>query len=253
MKQKLAFQSHISHVVDPLQQRGHVVHIILALDRIAGLKANMSTAHCERTLQHNSSEELLGLHASFAGLQFATGAHIHFRQPVFARSQAEGIRAALSMFLQNASGLQYDFLMLSRYDLLLKSPIDSWGCDWNKVNFANKCEPRAWSSWNCTNDMFFIVPQRYLLSFGRSIGARKRPSRYKHCCFNDACFRYAVGHGCGNMVASALGGFENVSFCWPQPVRTVTDPNNHYSLPLCSEMPRNISSVHTNRCKTGHG
>jgi hypothetical protein len=109
----------------------------------------------------------------------------------------------------------FDYLIVTRYDVKLLSPIVSWPC-YDKplqVSAASQCEPGAWARFNCIADHFWIVPRAYVPRFSNLVGSRLNLSHYTKCCFAKRCLQKA-GHGCYNVLTHHLGGLDRVGFCW---------------------------------------
>ena len=109
----------------------------------------------------------------------------------------------------------FDYLIVTRYDVKLLSPIVSWPC-YDKplqVSAASQCEPGAWARFNCIADHFWIVPRAYVPRFSNLVGSRLNLSHYTKCCFAKRCLQKA-GHGCYNVLTHHLGGMDKVGFCW---------------------------------------
>ena len=77
----------------------------------------------------------------------------------------------------------FDFLIVSRYDVRLLSPIISWPCYDQpiQVSAASMCEPVAWSRFKCIADHFWIVPKLFIPSYTELIGFRLNFSHYTSC------------------------------------------------------------------------
>ena len=62
--------------------------------------------------------------------------------------------------------------------------------------------------------------------FTALIGSRLNISHYTKCCFSKRCLQKA-GHGCYNVISHHIGE-QGVGFCWPQPAKSVAEPNANY-------------------------
>ena len=75
-------------------------------------------------------------------------------------------------------------------------------------------------------DHFWVVPNIFIRPFVDLVGTRLNLSHYSKCCFAKRCIQKA-GHGCYNVLAAKLGG-DHIGFCWPQPARSIAEPNPNY-------------------------
>jgi hypothetical protein len=111
----------------------------------------------------------------------------------------------------------------------LFTPLTSWPCygDTARISAASKCEPSGWHRFNCVADHFWILPQSFVRPFTHVLGTRLNLSHYTKCCYSKRCIQKA-GHGCYNVLSHVLGGDAHVGFCWPQPQKSIAEPNAHY-------------------------
>ena len=152
-------------------------------------------------------------------------------QVITARSQSERMRAALQFYGRLA---QHDFLIVTRHDLTLLSPITSWSSpslEPNRVYVGSKCEPRTWQSFHCTSDIFYVIPRPLLEQFNDSIGVQT----HRACCFNE-CASFSVefrntGHGCYQAFMDNKLKPEQIGFLWPQVKHWVSEKNRDHRLP----------------------
>ena len=168
------------------------------------------------------------------------------------KDQPDSIKSSLALFLRekpersvaSASGRaaayfptqrapsdavsSFDYLIISRYDVRLLSPIATWPCYERpqQIGLASKCEPAAWARFNCVADHFWLVPRTFIRPLNSLIGTRLNLSHFTKCCFSKRCIQKA-GHGCHNVLGHHLGA-ASLGFCWPQPQKSVAEPNPHY-------------------------
>lgn len=214
--QRVAFGSQIANLVEPLSALGHAVKVYLTFDdwRVC--------------INKNASKSVLTASVAVKRLATAVPATALATLKILGgiRDQPDGILKALSTFMPSASAFEY--LVITRYDVRLLTPINAWPCygDRNRISAASKCEPTAWNHFNCIADHFWIVPRPHMRPFGAIVGKRLNLSHFTKCCYSKRCIHKA-GHGCFNVLTHVLGN-ESVGFCWPQPARSVAEPNKNY-------------------------
>lgn len=184
--QHAAAASHSAMIATPLMAAGHDVRTFFALRGECGTHPQREAAKL-------------------------FGGDLDTAEVIGANGQAEGMRAALNMVLAARSAKLLDFLIISRWDLELRYPISHWNLRSDVVSFSSRCEPHAWGWYNCSSDILFGVPSRYLKAFNASVGAvgsyaartPEEPS-YKaairgmsKCCFHSSCTSGPsnTGHG----------------------------------------------------------
>ena len=212
--QQLAFASQLSNIVEPLARSGHTAKVFLTVD-------DWRTCRSNTTSLYNASTAISRLVGAVAPAQLAT-----LTSFPGVRDQPDGIMKALKEYLP--SSLAFEFLIITRYDVRLLTPITSWACygDRDRISAASKCEPSAWDRFNCVADHLWIVPRPYVRPFTKVVGARLNLSHFTKCCYSKRCLHKA-GHGCYNVLAHVLTPAA-VGFCWPQPARSVAEPNANY-------------------------
>ena len=212
--QQLAFASQLSNIVEPLAKTGRTVKVFLTVDDWRTCRSNTTTLY-------NASTAISRLVGAVAPAQLAT-----LTSFPGVRDQPDGIMKALKEYLP--SSLAFEFLIITRYDVRLLTPITSWACygDRDRISAASKCEPSAWDRFNCVADHLWIVPRPYVRPFTKVVGARLNLSHFTKCCYSKRCLHKA-GHGCYNVLAHVLTPAA-VGFCWPQPARSVAEPNANY-------------------------
>ena len=257
--QHAAVESHLSKIIVPLEARGDLVKVFLAVDHrackrgfqmmdMAGRKhatRDMSIAarappYDTTTVLASNASTTAHQHqqvysADSTGLRDAIantlGAHRVEQSTKISnvKDQPDSITKSLRLFRAHASASSFDFLIVTRYDVRLLTPITSWACDRasTRVSAASKCEPGAWARFHCVADHFWIVPQPFVAKFVDRIGTRLNLSHFSSCCFSKRCIQKA-GHGCYSVLAHALGGGDRIGFCWPQPAKSIAEPNANY-------------------------
>ena len=123
-------------------------------------------------------------------------------------------------------------------DVVMKSAVSTWTCDNDKINVGGKCEQTAVDSYNCVNDLLFMVPRHRFGAFDAAIGSStgNHGWYYKQCgCFDPSCHMPAGmkhpksgGHDCfaafayqlgdrtiTNVTKRIEGGAQLVGNCWP--------------------------------------
>ena len=167
-----AVRSQQTMLLVPLQRMGYEVHTFLTLD----------ARSCNRTLDGVLTE----MHAAASERVVSRSVGLGPNMELIKFDQPRGVRAALNFFLGSGNASAYDYLIMTRHDLRLLKPLPEWGCrlDPMKLLFGNHCEPKAWKSFNCSNDVLHIVPRAHIAAFNSSIGwARQNPgSRVSWCC-----------------------------------------------------------------------
>lgn len=260
--QMRAAESQLANIVKPLESRGHTVRIFLAHDHRlckAGYLFRVGQNSSRIVYRPDTSDAIAAITALFEARRVALVGKLGN-----VKDQPDSITAALDLFLNqrvqkasaasgfvqsvhaavSTSGLSaqvarhatrsgdaassFDFLIVSRYDVRLLTPIISWPCynQPQQVSAASRCEPGAWERFHCIADHFWIVPRLFLSSYAALVGSRLNVSHYTKCCFGKRCLQKA-GHGCFN-VFEHYWGSEALGFCWPQPVRSVAEPNPNY-------------------------
>ncbi|KAL1503872.1 hypothetical protein AB1Y20_012336 [Prymnesium parvum] len=240
-------RSHVEHIAQPLEAAGHRVRAVLTLDRGCGNSSYLSLAE-----------------------EYARAAT--HRRPVLAqlvppsRHQAENVRAALDLYLQKGSPERDDYMILLRYDLTLLASITRWALHPARVHVASRCEPWAWRTYNCSNDLLFVVPRALLGAFNASVGVNldaakhaAQPKAWQHrafrCCFHAQCIVHGSGHGCLNVLARhpAVGGVHSVGLLFRPPHTPaglrVGDVLVHpaYRVASCRQLPADRKAAHRSR------
>lgn len=67
------------------------------------------------------------------------------------------------------SGIQYAFVVVLRFDLIVKRPISTWGCDFAKVNFLWKENKTFWDEHRRVGDPIHVFNAAYLREFTRAV------------------------------------------------------------------------------------
>ena len=271
--QMAAVESHITHIVQPLEQKGHTVRVFIAYDHrvckqefwkhMTGISMQQHLARKNASnviYRENSPDAMSALLTLFGDRRVALAGKLGN-----VKDQPDSISGSLRLFslqkttnkgdgfIQSLHRMQvpsqhqstpasisgvvgdrldrpenFDFLIVSRYDVRLLSPIISWPCYDQplQVSAASMCEPVAWSRFKCIADHFWIVPKLFIPSYTELIGFRLNFSHYTSCCFSKRCLQKA-GHGCYN-VFEHYWGEPRLGFCWPQPKASIAEPNPHY-------------------------
>ena len=206
VRQQEALDSHHEHLTRPLEERGHRVSVLLAYHS----QCTNASVLLRRGAQHDIGVSPNQAHAV--------------------------IRAVAWLELLSST---YDLLVLSRFDLTLRAPVNRWSCDLlnpRTLSIASRC--KAFEKWNCTNDVLHVIPRRYFAPFVGAVGApRTEPAA--GCCFHAGCVK-AGGHGCFNALVSRGVPASRISFCWPQSQNLVDvlRPNAYFELSQCADLPR---------------
>jgi hypothetical protein len=237
--QRVASASMVTMLIEPLEAHGHTVHLYATV-------SNCSECSAAGSSQLSSSSAL------FAGRAFS------MMLGLCSSHQPDNVRETLDWFLRVADAPSYDFLIMTRWDVRLLSPITLWGCsplrseNRHRVGFAQRCEQGLWGPWACTHDILHVVSRTRLRAFSRAVGVRLNGSHYKHCCFHVGCW-LSSGHGCLNMInryaleeeqpsssihgarsgresgneSGSVRGVAN-SYCWPPPSRLTNEANRFF-------------------------
>jgi hypothetical protein len=143
--------------------------------------------------------------------------------------------------------MEYDFAVVTRYDLRLLTPITTWGCHNTSLHakaseqrlcIASKMHPTkgsfTWKRHNATMDIFYVVPRAHLPGFVDSLGIAESPgARSLRCCFRSNC-PLGAGHTCWNVFTKRIaGGSANVSFLWPFATPSAKRPSNGPDYQCC--------------------
>ena len=257
--QLAAMKSHLAQIIEPLERLGHIVRLFFSHDhrvckasyvfrpgelkKLGALGRNASNV----IYKNDSPEAIDALTGLFLRTNIASISRIGG-----VKDQPDSIIGSLDLFLRrkrthvgvggskafvqkhslaprDGDGPEtFDYLIITRYDVKFLSPMPSWPC-FDKplqVSLASQCEPGAWARFNCVADHFWIIPRPYISRAATLIGTRLNLSHYTKCCFAKRCLQKA-GHGCYNVLSHHLGS-EHVGFCWPQPAKSVAEPNPHY-------------------------
>jgi len=218
--QRLCLQSHQAMIVAPLERQGYCVDIFMALhSRCPSLLPEVLETYAGR-VRHSASVHVASKSQSS---NYRSAINMFWN---YAAAHGDAAAAAgASVQLSPTSG--YDFLIVTRYDLRLLTPIvPSWPCHLpssrGTIGIASKCSAATFASWRCTFDTLFIVPRAHFYAFNRSIGSSDKPgSRSVRCCFNEMCMAGGVpatGQACHHVFAKRVeGGEANISFCFPPP------------------------------------
>jgi hypothetical protein len=150
---------------------------------------------------------------------------------------------------------EYDFVIVTRYDLRLLKPMPAWAChadaaERTKLGVASRCGSRTWQMWHCSFDTLFVVPRAHWFAFDKSVGERVRApnGRTTSCCFNEVCMAGGVagtGQACVNVFTARLPrGLDDLSFCFPPPSHGGSHPPNGPDYQCCSRGVLNWSRVY---------
>ena len=198
--QHKAVGTHVSQVLVPFEALGHQVRVVLAVNSACGSRSTDAIAR-------------------------EYGHRVALARPVASSSQADGVRAALDLYLSDAV-VGSDFLLVLRFDLSLRLPIHGWGLHPQRIGVSSKCEPWSWNAYNCTSDLAFFVPRPLLPGFNSSIGLNLDRAlnqaqwlhRARRCCFAPTCIKEGSGHGCYNVLAAdERVGFARIGFLFGPP------------------------------------
>jgi len=234
--QRLCVHSHHAMISEPLEQQGHCVDTFLALH-----------SRCDVLAADLTDGELHG-----GRLRWSQNVHAQ------SKSQSSNFRHAINSFWLQAAARptwqQYDYLIVTRYDVRLLSPIvPGWACHTassrGSLAIASKCSAKTYASWRCTFDTLFIVPRAHWVDFNRSVGSADTPgSRSSRCCFNEMCMSGGVpatGQAFHHVFARRLeGGANNISFCFPPPDHGGTRSPNGPDYQCCSRGLTNWTKVY---------
>lgn len=211
-----------------------------ALDAIAQRMFGLNRVHLVKKAgyikdQPDSIKKSIELFLQHVGRPGASAAAALPQQPqqkinldaTMSESERRSAKAA-PVFAAAAAPYAFDYLIITRYDVRLLSPMPGWGCydKPSQISVASKCEESAWKRFNCVADHFWIVPRPFVHRFTNLLGTRLNVSHYNKCCFSKRCIQKA-GHGCYNVLGAAFGT-DALGFCWPQPVKSVAEPNANY-------------------------
>ena len=244
--QKEAVSSAIRHVSKPLERSGLSVQHVLAMDIRPDVAACLT--------QDEAWRLLLKWHSRRAGLV------VNVTAPTADRKlppQARGFKRSLNLFMRRAHA--FDALIVLRHDLRIQQPMDAWRCaagpstwPWRSISFPGRC-PRFWSTYNCTNDVFHVVPRQHLGSFVQTIGlvrdprATRRPVWPPGCCFGVECKGGGSdGHDCFNAAADLVPSTQLDVCTGPRRSSKNIRDFGVYLLPSCEDFP---PAEHSWRCK----
>lgn len=219
-RQHISIESHVTHLVQPLQALGHRVSLLLAYHCECSNAPNTLTLAANSSLLHNVGTS---------------------------PNQAHAIARAMRWFRTVDAAVQHDALIVTRFDLTLRAPLHRWGCDPTnalELGVASRCKASAFSGWNCTNDILHVVPRRYLGIYSGALGAPRAPvSAGGGCCFHPNCVK-AGGHGCFNALVSRGVPSDKIRFCFPQSQTLVSVllPNDFFELSQCTDLPARSAS-----------
>lgn len=97
-------------------------------------------------------------------------------------TQQDNILTGLDLIIN--SGINYDFIVISRFDLKLKKSISDFNLNYSKVNLTWRETFELWESQKRVGDCFHIVPGKYIESFKNAI--QSAPDKFDlHQIFND--------------------------------------------------------------------
>ena len=123
--QQLAFASQLSNIVEPLARSGHTAKVFLTVD-------DWRTCRSNTTSLYNASTAISRLVGAVAPAQLAT-----LKSFPGVRDQPDGIMKALKEYLP--SSLAFEFLIITRYDVRLLTPITSWACYGDRDRIRSDC------------------------------------------------------------------------------------------------------------------
>jgi len=123
--QQLAFASQLSNIVEPLAKSGRTVKVFLTVD-------DWRTCRSNHTTLFNASTAISRLVRAVAPAQLAT-----LKSLPGVRDQPDGIMKALKEYLP--SSLAFEFLIITRYDVRLLTPITSWACYGDRDRIRSDC------------------------------------------------------------------------------------------------------------------
>lgn len=236
--QQAVAESHLVNIIQPLESRGHAVRLFLAYDhrmckpgfvpQMAGVSKSSAAVsrNWSRLVYHPDTRDAIDALAATMGRHRVAATE----KISNIKDQPDSVIRSLNMFVSygQRSTAPFDYLIITRYDVRLLSPIVSWACydQPGRVSAASKCEPGAWQRFHCIADHFWIVPRPFLPSFSTLLGTRLNLSHYTKCCFSKRCIQKA-GHGCYAVLTHHWGD-SRLGFCWPQPEKSVAEANPNY-------------------------
>eukprot|EP00931_Biecheleriopsis_adriatica_P019769 TRINITY_DN13385_c0_g1_i4.p1 TRINITY_DN13385_c0_g1~~TRINITY_DN13385_c0_g1_i4.p1 ORF type:complete len:288 (+),score=38.61 TRINITY_DN13385_c0_g1_i4:129-992(+) len=160
-----------------------------------------------------------------AELKRVYGEHrIKFAEEADYPDQSSGFQASLNHFKQflekeKMAMDHYKFIVISRHDILFKSPITQLKANWSLVNFLSRCERTAPKF--CLNDAIEVIPRVDFAKFTDQIGST--------CgCFKKGCPRQDHGHHCRRVMENA-GIKVGVLTEW-QPDHDVRESSNQFGV-----------------------
>jgi len=228
-KQREVAAAYNSMLLTPLEQAGHCVHVVLALDRGCGRERDA---------------DLIAMY----------GDRVALATRIATKRQPSNTRAALDLVTTDAAVRdRYDFVVFARHDVRLLRPLSRWACNLARaapsadvLSVGSQCAPREWRAFNCSSDLMYVVPRALLTPFSQQVGRVTSRSK-EHCCFHPWCLGQG-GHGCLNLLTPAImraadadvasfAASGRLDFCWPRMQTKVSEWNLHYQVPQCTDLP----------------
>jgi hypothetical protein len=113
--------------------------------------------------------------------------------------QGDSVTEAVRSFMEydTVNSAAYDFLYVLRNDLKLKTKVDTWTCDDDKINVAGLCNGNVpWEGYilgknpmvDCINDLLFMAPRKHFNAFAAALGSDVQWHGNKWDFLNCGCF-----------------------------------------------------------------
>ena len=177
-KQRQVARAYDAMLATPLEQAGHCVHVVLALDRGCGPAhdAELVAMYGDRVAlarridtnrQPANARAALDLVTGGAGGAGGTRGVGGVSGMSGGAGAGAGAGAAAAVSLSVSLRDRYDFVVFARHDVQLLSPLRRWACNLARaaprrdvLSVGSQCDRRAWRGFNCSSDLMCVVTRR---------------------------------------------------------------------------------------------
>jgi hypothetical protein len=151
-------------------------------------------------------------------------------------TQYDNILMGLDLIIN--SKIDYDFIVISRFDLKLKKSISDFNLNYAKVNLPWRETFDLWESQKRVGDCFHIVPGKYIESFKKAI--QSSPDKFS---FHQIFMDLSESIGSSNIHFMADGFYDSNSDKMTNPIYELIRGSNSLAINLISFIPLKVLSL----------
>ena len=155
---RACLDSFAKNIVKPLQKKGFDISIYLA------------------TYAHEHQHQLVESYKPYLKK------HMFIEKRIEESTQKESVLESLSLIKEDIS--LYDFVMMTRFDVSYKKPIDEWNIDWDKINLPWREIEELWKEHQRVGDIMHLFPATYYSAVCNAIQISEASNTFHHL-YND--------------------------------------------------------------------